>query len=565
MTGPPSHLPPGKAIYTSLLGRSLLAFTLIFILLEIWRPCYFLTDDNLSVGLSLFTEMGRHLKSGQSPFYSDYIFGGHYNLLRDPSFFVWHPVCLFASLFADTPLRFWIMEIVAFFYLVIATAGFTSLAFYLRQEYQLKLSDARLIFYTLSFIYCTFILTAGASWANYLGNQGALPWLTLGILHQDKRCGFAIISLAAIHQILSGQMAATVTDDLLLSLFALGIALHQRSWRTLFAWGLGNGLAALVVLPLLLPSIQGFLHSERSEGLSSDVISAFSVPLGLIPFSFLAGNYTGIINVLTGQLIGGSWQFPFIPTLMACAAAWCFLPALFGSARWNFLELYCLGFVAFLILLIVRPAWMIDVMMHIPILKSMRWPFREILQLQFFVHLLLVLRPQWGTPAFQRRVAIYSAVAFVVPFIFVPVPSLNPLLPDRQALFSGQADRFWAQVKTHLKPGDETATVIDSKLWHHKGRQLAYSLTGMAHFPAFFEVKCVSGYSNTVPIDALPMKTHAHFWFGAFERNQLDAMWQERPDLKIISVDDLAPLKISLLSKGQPPVDLTPYLSGSGK
>ena len=53
-----------------LLRNNLLVSALIFGVLEIWRPYFFLTDDNLDGGLPFFMEMGNHLLHGQSPFYS---------------------------------------------------------------------------------------------------------------------------------------------------------------------------------------------------------------------------------------------------------------------------------------------------------------------------------------------------------------------------------------------------------------------------------------------------------------------------------------------------------------
>src|ERR1700733_14251561 len=98
----------------TLLKINLSACAIIFLLLEWWRPYFFLTDDNLSLGFPVFMEIGRHLKGGQSPFVSDYLFGGHYNLLRDPCFLIWHPINMAATLLADTRAQFCMMEIPAF-------------------------------------------------------------------------------------------------------------------------------------------------------------------------------------------------------------------------------------------------------------------------------------------------------------------------------------------------------------------------------------------------------------------------------------------------------------------
>ena len=151
---------------------------LIFAVLEIWRPCFFLTDDNLDGGLPFFTEMGLHLLHGQSPFYSDYLFGGHYYLLSDATFFVWHPVYLAASLLAGTPLYFCMVDVDAFAFVMLSTAGFVNLAGYLRREMSLKISDGWIMFYTLSFTYTLIALATGASWLSYLVSYGLFRgWL----------------------------------------------------------------------------------------------------------------------------------------------------------------------------------------------------------------------------------------------------------------------------------------------------------------------------------------------------------------------------------------------------
>ena len=83
----------------ALLKWNLTGCIVIFALLEMWRPCFFLTDDNLASIFTILTGVGRHLKTGQSPFICDYLFGGHYDFLRDISSifgirFIWCPPCL---------------------------------------------------------------------------------------------------------------------------------------------------------------------------------------------------------------------------------------------------------------------------------------------------------------------------------------------------------------------------------------------------------------------------------------------------------------------------------------
>jgi hypothetical protein len=215
-----------------------------------------------------------------------------------------------------------------------------------------------------------------------------------------------------------------------------------------------------------------------------------------------------------------------------------------------------------LAVLVIRPVVITEAMVHVPILRSMRWPFREILQLLFFLHLFLVLRPAAGSPAFQNRVAWISLILFVLPLFYSWPLSLNPLLADRQALFSGQGDRFWSEVKLRLSPGDQIATVIDPDVWLHSLNEMPYSLTGTADFPAYFRVPAISGYSQTPPLDQLSIPIKPYYWFGAYAPDQVAALTQGHPEIRILTVTNTHPLALELSAPaGGPPIDLTPLLS----
>jgi len=550
---------------STLLAWNLAVSAIIFFLLQMWRPCYFLTDDNLAIGLPFFTEVGRHLKSFQSPFVSDYIFGGHYNLLRDISFLCWHPLYLLASLCADTPARFWILDIIAFFLLLFTDAGFATLAHRLSRELDLRLSQGWLLFYTQSFVYSTFILACGPSWLSYLANQSALPWLALGLLQTEWRRGVGLIALLTVHQILGGYLGATISNGLIFTLFAASIAFYRRSWLPLIVWGSGNVLALIVTGRFLVLAVDGFLASERSFGLSIDMLSQHSVPFNAFPLSYFIGNFSQL-SIL--DPFNSNSTFPKIRMLLACAAAWCVIPQLISFSRWHFFDRLSIAFAALLAILIIRPNWINQVMLYLPILRSMRWPFREILQFQFFIHFFLVVRARLDTTRFQNTVAILSFLAFAVPLPFLSPPTMNALAFDRKLLFSGKVDKFWAGVKTHLKPDDEIATVIDANLYHMDGRELPnetgipYSLLAVADFPMYLRVRSVTGYSTTTPCDQLRgLRLIPFFWFGAFENCQIPELFREKPHIKLIVLEARDPMKISLVSKDNPPIDLTPCLS----
>jgi hypothetical protein len=213
-----------------------------------------------------------------------------------------------------------------------------------------------------------------------------------------------------------------------------------------------------------------------------------------------------------------------------------------------------------LVVLIVRPYALTVAMHQIPFLRSMRWPFRECLQFQFFIHLFMIVRLQERTVRLQPAIALFSLAMFILPLPFNRVPTFNPLLADRQLLFSGEAEAFWAQVKTQLKPTDEVATVIDWNLWQKAYVKIPYTLACTANFPALYKIKCLSGYSMVAPRDRITLKIQPAYWFGAFRPEQVSDILAEKPDLKIIRVESVAPLKITIYSQDSPLMDLSPYL-----
>ena len=146
----------------------------------------------------------------------------------------WHPFTMLPALLADTAARFWIIDISALLFLLLTTVGFTVLAYSLRTELWLKIPDAYLVFYTLSFVFSTYILTVGPSWVNFLGNQSALPWLALGILDRKVVRGTMLVLLFTIHEILVAYPPLTVSAGLCLTLFAVGVAWWRRSFQPVF-------------------------------------------------------------------------------------------------------------------------------------------------------------------------------------------------------------------------------------------------------------------------------------------------------------------------------------------
>ena len=538
-----------------LLRNTLLVSALIFAALQIWRPYFFLTDDNLDGDFPFFVEMGKNLLSGHSPLFSQHLFGGGYDYLRDPANFKWHPLYLLVSLLAGTPFCNAIIDVDAFAMLMLATAGFVLLATHLRREKIIATSDGWIMFYALSYTYSMIALTTGASWLAFLGNHSALPWLTLDILQTKWTRGVGLVALFSMHQILGGHLAPTMSNSIFLSLFALGISISRRSLLPLGIWLLGYVVAVVAISPLLVPMLGGFFTSMRAQGVTLEDMQANNIPA----YQFVTSIFAGM-----DVWLGHPMRHPHVTytlALGASAAVWCLVPAFASRARWTGLEVVTLVMMLFGVVLICRPRWISEIMMHLPLFKSMRWPFREFIQFQFFMHLFLLVRPP-GMPLLLRQYsALFGTVVFVIPMLLYSLPpTFNEMTWDRELLTTGGGARYWTQVRALLKPTDRIAVIIPLELYTDDRFEEPYSLLGTYNYAILAGVVNAWGYSPTVPRDQVYTKTYAFYPFGAYHPNQKKALMEEKPDLKFITLESLRPLKITLSSRDGPTIDLTPFV-----
>ncbi len=564
---------------------------LIFAGLEFWRPYFFLTDDNLDGALPFFIEVGQNLLGGRSPFISEHLFGGGYDFLRDPSCFAWHPLYFLTSLLAGTPFRYAIIDVDAFAFFMLATAGFVTLGCYLRREMTLTISDGWIMFYALSFTYTMIALATGASWINFLGDQSALPWLVLGILQTTWRRGVGLVALFVLHQTLGGHLAPTISNSIFLSFFALGISVVRRSWLPLGNWLIGYAVAVVILTPLLIPTLEGFFTSFRSQGVTLEDMQANNIPAKYFPTSLFVGMALWWTH---------PHEQPFVTytlSLGSSAAAWCLMPALtpvvaqrlthFGNflshlfhptgslapaqgqrevlppsrQKLNGIDTVALVMMIIGGVLICRPIWITEVMMHLPLFRSMRWPFREFVQFQFFMHLFLLVRPPGFTAPMRRACAVIGTCLLVFPLVTYSLPpTFNSMTWDRELILTGGTERYWAQVRPLLKPTDRIAVLIPRNIYDNNRFEEPYSLLGTYDYAVLGGVVNAWGYSPTVPRDQVYTRTYAYYPFGAYHPRQKPALMAERPDLAFITLESLHPLKITLSSRDGPTIDLTPFV-----
>jgi hypothetical protein len=443
----------------------------------------------------------------------------------------------------------------AFVLFMLTTAGFVTLAHYLRREMALTISDGWIMFYTLSFTYTMIALTTGASWVTFLGNQSALPWLVLGILQKRWRPGVGLVALFSLHQMLGGHLSPTVSSSIFLSLFALGMSISRRSWLPLGNWLVGYAVAVVVILPLLAPMIEGFFASMRAQGVSLVDMQQNNIPVMELTNSLFLGMSLWVVRPP---------EHPYTTYTLALgssAAVWCLLPAGVSRAKWRGLEGVTLLTLIFGAVLICRPVWITEIMMRLPLFRSMRWPFRELVQFQFFMHLFLLVRPPGLTEPLRRYSALFGTCLLVLSMALYPLPpTFNTMAWDRELVLTGGCERYWDQVRPLLKPADRIAVLIPIDLYEDNRFEEPYSLLGTFNYAVLARVVNAWGYSPTVPRDQVYTRTYAFYPFGAYLPSQKAALMAERPELNFITLESLYPLKITLSSRDGPTIDLTPYV-----
>ncbi len=317
--------------------------------------------------------------------------------------------------------------------------------------------------------------------------------------------------------------------------------------------------------PLLLPAIRGFLASPRNDLQTVGSASEHAVPWLVFVTSFFGG-YFGVLGwaMLKVYALQSLQAFP------SCAASLLLLNSLRrnkigGGNKPVALPKFdlAIGIMALVtVVFVVRPNWLGILLHQIPFFRSLRWPFREILQYLFFVHVWIALR----CGACQSRGARLSAVAgtaiFAASLLLVAPWSFAPMRLDRELILSGQADGYWRRVKKSLGPQDQIIAVMDPKLTFANFSEIPYSLIGAYNYPSLFRVRGASGYlaAGLAPTNvggAAPFH-----WGGIYSPDAGARLLARNPNLRALQLVSLHPMRIELRSaKSRQKMILPPLLT----
>jgi hypothetical protein len=517
----------------------------VFVLLQIWRPYFFLTDDNMSGVLPGLADLGDTLRHGRIPRTTEGLYDGSYDLWRDPgSLTLLFPVHLAAMFLATSRFQFAAIDAISLFNLLAGAVAMQACMRAFGRRFGREVPEWLAGFLAVSYVMSSYSLAIGSSWFNFLGNQAAIPVVALGLVAARSRNGFALVTAGILYSMIGGHLAPFFFSALFLGVFSLILAGVAKNWQPIWRYLGGSVLAIVIVTPALIGFLSGFMGSSRNAANTTAAIVENNLP-------FLASVLGATIGIGASsfQPTLGSLAEIALP-LSASAAGICFLAVLGTMAQFRKLEWTLVAMLLLVALFLHRPDWLQAILSGVPFFRSLRWPMRETMLFLFFAHLLVGLG--WHRVPRLLRFALppISAAAFALPLFLMPSPTFNRFAVDRKMLLDGRARQVWDQVRALLSPDSECRVVplLDRDLYQALGRQrftskAPHTIMGGYNYPVLFGLKSSTGY--TMPGFAHQFRGHTPvLWPGYFSPTQFSAEELADPHLLFTAIRSLDPVVI---------------------
>lgn len=466
-------------------------------------------------------ESGHARKVGLDPDESQFLFGGGYRLDRDAMFTPnRHPLMAGLSRLAGTEWELAMVDAWCVVQAVVAAVGFVWMALVLGQR---EWRDGQSLapagpwvvgMLALSYTFNGYTLYLGASGFWYWANVAALPWMVGGLWDRNIWRGGAILALGGWHMTVGGYPGCTVYAGLFLGVLAVvrwWNAPGER-WTLAGGWAVAGGVAGVAAWPWLGPVVMALPESVRSGP-----IPVAAAVEKAIPVLVLVGSW--FVSVLSVPL--GSFETfgvrAYAYGLAACPMAWFFWCALKGERRWNGWDGWIGVLVVLTVLLISRPDWLSRLLLNIPVLGSLRWPYKEVFLFIFALHLWMLrgTRLEPGKAGFVLGVGL---IFFLAPLGIFGPPTLNAVEADRGALFSGRAQEWGQRLARAVEGTRGVAAVLPPWALEDVEAYVALPALPLAshNYPAYFRIAAPSGYSATLPLKIFYREPRAANVFGVF-------------------------------------------------
>jgi hypothetical protein len=514
---------------------------LILMALEAWNRPYFFGDDNMQFTFVHMSEIARNFVHGENVFRHHFIFGGGFDMRDDPTFLsLWHPLSLLCSLLTLTRWKYMAVDVFVAVCLVGAGVVMARLLVLLRQQKHLRLSNTLVVFLSAGYACSGYSIVIGASWGNFTANIAALPMLLIGVLHSRLGRGVFWVTFAGLLGLFAGHVDPLCYSYAFLSLLAALISWQHRSIRPLLILALGILATALVSSPILWHSWCGFATSSRAAGSSPAEASSYSIPLLQLLTGYFGGSLAGLaVNPVRIFDLHSDGCF-VLTTSFSSLLVWV---ALVRCRRGRFLSLAFLLFVLLAILLVNRPPFLAQLMLHLPVFKSFKWPFRQIMLLQFFVTLWIALNVGRLSMRHAWKFMAAGPLIYGLSLWHLGRPAFSDH-GDRQLVLSGAAEQFWTKVKRDM-PANAVFVAPDASGCMSL-RKYPFCMSGAVNFPALYLVTMAGGYSFTKPCNSPKTKVACHPFLGSFHKEEMPELLRIYKELYIMEVLPPSSLRVGV-------------------
>ncbi|NJK92134.1 MAG: hypothetical protein HC904_10075 [Blastochloris sp.] len=301
---------------------------------------------------------------------------------------------------------------------------------------------------------------------------------------------------ALYHNAVAGYPSCFVYSMVLLGLVVLWRAGEERSPRIIFWMIVAGMLAGLLAAPSLLPSLWALGDSVRAEGMEMSVAAESSMPVAVQVGSMLIGGLAFWCGDFS--YFGKVWHGY---ALASFAAGWWVLMAFVrGRAAWRAWDFFLLGGVILFMLLVSRPEWLAALVAELPLLRSLRWPVKELYLVVFLWHLWAARGSALGLKV-VRLGGCAGVCVFVISLLAAGAPTLNEQKASRESLLSGEAELHWSKLREQVPEGQYLVGVLPDAVVQDVTQLLNENMvmSGGGNFFEMFEVPGWTGYSLTLP------------------------------------------------------------------
>lgn len=513
---------------------------LIVVALEVSNPPYFFGDDNMQFSFVQMSEIARNLVHGESIFRHHHIFGGDFDMRDDPAFLsLWNPLTLLCSLLTLTRWKFWAVDVVVSVCLLAGGGAMARLLMQLRSLKYLRLSNILVAFLSTSYACSGYSLVVCASWGNFAANLSALPMFLIGVLHPRVVAGTTWVIFATLLGLLAGHVDPLCYSILFVSLFVAVVAWKQRSFKPLAILTAGIVIAILIASPLLWRAWCGFQTNPRADGLKGDL--GVSIPIQTL----LAGYFMGWgAHWVASSVRVTFFQHPWATFLFSFSFSGSLVLVAFRNRKTQSLFSHLpLVLALFAVLLVARPLFLSHLIAHVPVFKSLSTPFRQLMFFHFYMVLWLAFNI--GRVPMRDGAKLMSCGLFLFFFSLFRVghPALSDY-GDRTFILTGQAGRFYEELRRDMPKDSVLATVGEPSSWFFK---YPVCLAGGNDFPALYGVTMAGGYSPTKPVNSEKTRIPCDPILGFFNPNAVPSLLRAYKKLYVIELAPHSSIRLGLV------------------